>query len=275
MALIPPDFLDCVVAIGLDGEMGGVNWVASGFLYAHLTEVIEENQSSYEVLLVTNKHVVEGQSTIHLRFNPVKGEIARQYQLLTTDFNGMPIWEEHDDPNIDIAVVRISANALEEEGIKFSVFRSDKHCANTIKMGELGITEGNYVYVLGFPLGLIGGEKNFVIVRSGGIARIRDTIAKLNNEFLIDTFIFPGNSGGPVISKPELFAFKGTKTQSSAYLIGIVIGFIPYQDIAISQQTKKPRIIFEENSGLAAIHPIDFIEDIIAKIIESHESKTK
>ena len=44
-----------------------------------------------------------------------------------------------------------------------------------------------------------------------------------NKEFLVDAFVFPGNSGGPVVSKPEALAITGTKSQDYAYLIGIVV----------------------------------------------------
>ena len=33
MALIPPFFMDCVVAIGIESSGSGRQWVASGFLY--------------------------------------------------------------------------------------------------------------------------------------------------------------------------------------------------------------------------------------------------
>lgn len=89
-------------------------------------------------------------------------------------------------------------------------------------MKELEITEGDFAYVLGFPMGIIGDKRNTVIVRSGSIARIRDALAKVNPIFLVDAFVFPGNSGGPVISKPDAISIQGTKSQDAAYLIGIV-----------------------------------------------------
>jgi S1-C subfamily serine protease len=263
MALIPPSYLDCVVAIGVPNEEDKPFWVASGFLYGYFVEITENGQQAYDVYLVTNRHVFEGRSKVYLRFNPVGSEAARQYLIDIVDNDGKPIWRTDENPDIDVAIVQIDAQSLQAEGIQFSVFQSDKHCANTQMMEELGITEGDFVYVLGFPMGLVGGERNFVIVRSGIVARVRDAIAHVNNEFLIDTFIFPGNSGGPVVSKPEVTSIRGTRSQNKAYLIGVVTGYIPYKDIAVSQQTGKPRIIFEENSGLAAVHPIDFVGRII------------
>jgi hypothetical protein len=265
MALIPPVFLDCVVAIGLEHKESEAVWVASGFLYGDSIGKAQDGRPGYQVYLVTNRHVLEGNAQIHLRFNPVEDQAARQYIIDILDSDGKPKWMAHQNHGIDLAIVPVNAQRLQAEGIRFSCFYSDRDCANTRKMTELGITEGDFVYVLGFPMGLIGGKRNFVIARGGIIARVRDTLAHFSDEFLIDTFIFPGNSGGPVISKPELLSIRGTKSQSAAYLIGVVTGYIPYKEVAISQQTREPRVIFEENSGLAAVHPIDSVEGILER----------
>ncbi len=152
---------------------------------------------------------------------------------------------------------------LKEQRIKFNWFQSDDHVANRAKASQLGLTEGDGIFVLGFPLGLVGGERNFVIVRQGVIARIRDALGGSSKEFLADTFIFPGNSGGPVVTKPEPTAIEGTQALTAAYLIGVVKGYITYHDVAMSVQTGRPRVTFEENSGLAAIIPIDFVREVV------------
>lgn len=45
MALIPSFFLDCVVAIGVGDTLAELTWVASGFLYGHFKEKIDEKQN--------------------------------------------------------------------------------------------------------------------------------------------------------------------------------------------------------------------------------------
>ena len=71
-ALIPPSYLDCVVAIGRDVpfmvngapviENGAVKlqWgpIASGFLYGAPTGEKSDKGKLYRVFLVTNRHVV-------------------------------------------------------------------------------------------------------------------------------------------------------------------------------------------------------------------------
>ena len=44
----------------------------------------------------------------------------------------------------------------------------------------------------------------------------------------------------------------------------MVKSYIPYQDTAVSQQTGRTRITFEENSGLAAVEGVQAIIETIA-----------
>ena len=75
--------------------------------------------------------------------------------------------------------------------------------------------------------------------------------------------IFPGNSGGPVVNKPEIISVEGTNSVPSPYLIGIVASYLTYTDTAVSKQTGQSRVVFEENSGLAVVIPADYILETI------------
>jgi len=61
-----------------------------------------------------------------------------------------------------------------------------------------------------------------------------------------------------------MLAIDGTKRNSSAYLLGVVRDFISYIDVAVSPQTQRSRVTFEENSGLAEVVPVDRINEAIA-----------
>lgn len=237
MALIPPFFLDCIVAVGFPSETGEPRYAATGFLYGQFMEQASPDKKTYQVFFVTNRHVVEDAKTAYLRFNPEGNEPARDYTLDLYDQDNAPLWFAHPNPNIDIAVVRINVQLLRDHGISFSWFQSDQHVATRLRAADLGITEGDGVYILGFPMGLIGETRNFAIVRQGAIARVRDCIAASANEFLVDCTIFPGNSGGPVVTRPEAVAIEGTSSVQAAYLIGVVASYVPYQDVAVSTQT--------------------------------------
>lgn len=66
-------------------------------------------------------------------------------------------------------------------------------------------------------------------------------------------------------------SIQGTNSSNKSRLIGIVKSYIPYIDVAISQQTNRTRITFEENSGLTKVEPVDHI----LQTIEEAERKEK
>lgn len=264
MALIPPAFLDCVTAIGFRDAQGQTNFGATGFLFAKLVgDGATAGDKSYRIYLVTNRHVFEGSNVAVLRFNPQAGEPARMYDLNLVDPSGGLLYSLHPDPSVDVAVMDININLLNEHGIEFSYFLGDQHIMTLPMAQEHGICEGNGVFVLGFPLGDPGNVRNYVVVRDGVVARIRDAIMGASATFLIDASIFPGNSGGPVVTKPEVLSIQGTEAYSKSSLLGIVSAYVPYQDVAISAQTNRPRVIFEENTGLAVIVPVDKILEVV------------
>ena len=108
-------------------------------------------------------------------------------------------------------------------------------------------------------------SRNYVVARQGIIARIQDWYDDADNFFLIDALIFPGNSGGPVLAKPTMFSY-GTNF-SAPKLIGMVSGYLPFRDIAVSIQTGREVLVTMENSGLATIVPLDIIEETMKTAI--------
>jgi S1-C subfamily serine protease len=267
---IPPFFVDSVVALGrIDAKPGGQppEWAteASGFLYGYLEkDDPDPGKRLYEIYLVTNRHVLTNHAYVFVRFNPEKAtDRVQQLPLALQNDSGQPQWFSHPDPTIDISVVQLNGQYLREQGLKSAFFASDAHAADKSKMKDLGLAAGDGIFVLGFPMGMSGAQRNYVIARRGSIARISDLLDSISNMFLIDALVFPGNSGGPVVSAISVTAIQGTKSQTSAYLIGVVRGYLPYSDVAVSQQTGQLRTIFQENSGLAEVVPIDYVNETI------------
>lgn len=262
MALIPPFFLDCVVAIGANTPNGPA-WNGTGFIVGRATGEINENgDKSFHTFLVTNKHVLENKQLILLRFDTQQGSQAKDYNV-DLEQNGKKIWVCHQSPDVDIAVFQINPKILENDSARFAFFSLDDHVMTITDMNQNGVSEGDSIFVLGFPLGIVSAQSKHVISKSGSIARIRDVLAGQQSCFLIDANIFPGNSGGPVINRPELSFIQGTKAINKSSLIGIVKSYVTYQDVAVSQQTGRPRVIFEENSGLALVETVDNIKVVI------------
>jgi hypothetical protein len=254
---IPPLFMDTVVAVGNRATDGSVSWVASGFFFGTWQRDLADGVKQFRTYLVTNRHVRELVSKPVLRANPQGVAPAREYEL---DPDG---WVDHPDSEIDISVAGVPMTALQNEGVQVAFFENISHCCPTDKMTERGISEGDGVFLLGFPMSLVGGPRNAVIVRQGCIARVQDAISGVSKSFLIDGYVFPGNSGGPVFTRPIPTGIVGTINPSQAYLVGIVSSYLPYTEVAVSQQTRKPRIVFEENSGLSEVFPVESIQQTI------------
>ena len=69
-----------------------------------------------------------------------------------------------------------------------------------------------------------------------------------------------------MVTKPEIVAIQGTKSVAASLLVGVVASYIPYRDVAVSQQTGRARVVFEDNSGLASVVPIQYLIDLIGSM---------
>lgn len=270
-AQIPPFFIDSVVVLGrYDVRVPGqpAEWMAeaSGFLYGFAVDTeTDPAKHMYGVYLVTNRHVLANHAEVAVRLNPVKAtDPVKEIKIALKDEKANDLWISHPNPLIDIAVVHLNPQWLREQALQSSFFANDKNAADKAKLRDVGMSAGDGVFVLGFPMGLTGpGQRSYVIARRGAIARISDLLDGAATTFLIDAFVFPGNSGGPVVSAPNANVIQGTKAQDRSYLIGVVRAYLPYTDIAVSQQTGQLRMLAQENSGLAEVIPIDYVNETI------------
>lgn len=261
MALLPPGWLNCVVAIGRRHDDGSTHFFATGFVYLWLRR--EGESTTAMTYLITNRHVFDDEELLVVRFDPEGNAPAKEFDLPLG--GGATIWLAHDDEDVDVAAAPISWKVLNDHGIPTRGFTAEDSigCAEARREG---ITEGDSVFFLGFPMGLVGRHQNYAIVRGGSIARVREMLSGGSKDFLIDAFVFPGSSGSPVITRPEFMAVGRSKAQPRARLIGIVSAYIPYEDEAVSVQTGLTRVVFQENSGLASVFPTDFIDDVVKEL---------
>ena len=238
MALIPPFFLNTVVALGEQRPDGTMISHATGFLYGHSTGTLDEGErKQYNVFLVTNRHVfqkaAERSDTLHARFNRLSETGSDIYPLKLEHLS----WTVHPDPSADVAVMSVNPVWLTSSRVEYYFFESDKHAISLEQARVSQVSEGDGIFVLGFPLGESGEERSYAIVRQGIIARIQDWLRESTRTFLIDSSVFAGNSGGPVLLKPEIASVRGTNTNDRCALIGMVSSYLPYREVAVSQQT--------------------------------------
>ncbi len=261
MAIIPSAFKDAVVALGIDGSDGNRHWVGTGFLVGRKEK---GKPNVFTVYIITNKHVVENYDYLLVRFNNSESVGVQDLEMSLKE-GGNKAYSEHPNKDSDIVAIQIAPGVLIEKHLKLSFFDLDNHGVTLSNMQETGIEEGSLVYSLGFPMNLMDDRIKAPIVRVGCISRIADAFVAPEeaDSYLVDAQVFPGNSGGPVLNRPEIVSIEGTNSNNRCGLIGILSAYVPYREILFSKQTGEIRMIQEENSGLTIVHPVDRIEEVV------------
>ena len=206
--------------------------------------------TNYHLILVTAKHVVlnaDGNLNAQLGWRLNERTNASDLisdQVQTTLFGGWFM-----SANADLAC-RLIGYANESDLAPIPV---------NLLLPQKNLEVGAHILILGFPMGLRSEKYTTAIARNGIVARSE------NDELMLDSFVFPGNSGGPVVYSPfvKVGANLSSPLINKERIAGIVTDYIPYMDVAISPQTKRPRISFEENSGLCHAVSADKILELI------------
>lgn len=261
MAIIPNFFLNAVVALGIDGVDGEKHWIGTGFIVGRKEQ---DNQSLSTHYIVTNKHVIKKQRYVYVRFNSLGGTLVKDYKVDLYDAKDTPVFSSHPNDKTDIIAFQILPQTLIKDKSIWGSFDLDEHSLMLEQMQSTGVEEGTLVYALGFPMDLVESIKA-PICRLGCISRVKDAflLKKGTPVYLVDAQTFPGNSGGPIVSRPECISIDGTTHNTSANLIGILSSYIPYRETLYSRQTGNARMIQEENSGLTVVHPVDRIKEVV------------
>ncbi|KKS24075.1 MAG: hypothetical protein A2736_02955 [Candidatus Yanofskybacteria bacterium RIFCSPHIGHO2_01_FULL_41_27] len=275
MALLNTNFLKSLVAIGIE-EKKKFSCLATGFLIGFIAKDSKNPaKKQYWIFLVTNRHVFEKRDFVDLRFN-TKSEKPKIFRQGLFFPNNEPRWLAHKNKKIDLALLNVSPQILEENSVDF-IFLSQEIFAYQRDFSKIGIEIGDAVYVLGFPLGISGNVQNFACVKWGIISRIDKEIVKETKAFLLDSSIFPGNSGGPVIYRPTITRLNNTPAVGQPYLLGVVSGYLPYEEKLFTHQTNPPSVVSlsRENSGLSFVVPMDFVRQILNRWISENKKLEK
>ena len=215
--------------------------------------------------LITAKHVV-----VKIKNNVLTNELSNQnlcvffntksknveYRSIKEIKSKYPVdWVFHKDKNVDIAIIPFGLNTKKDDV---------KTIPDDLFLSMDRLFELYDVFFLSYQPGVADKKKINPIIRTGIISLIND-----DKTFYIDGFSFPGNSGSPLFLKPTFKRFDENniifgKDPLAWKFVGIIGEYIPYQDIAISLQTKRPRVIFEENTVLYKVRYTTYIKEIIA-----------
>ena len=259
MSAITQDCLNTVLALGIKSPLpnnpNNIFWIGTGFLVGFRTE------TTTEVYLVTNKHVVQGpnKQSLVVRFNAQGPRSVNDLTLVIGNQHDGVQYSQHPNNKVDIIAVSVNTSLLSQTQSVYNFFELTSDICTLNAAKENSIMEGSIVYALGFPMNLVEQDSQSPICRMGCISRIANCFRKKKpSDFLIDAQTFPGNSGGPVVTREA-----GTGANGMAKLIGIVCAYIPYRESLYSRQTERERSVMEENSGLTVVQPVDRILEVV------------
>ena len=231
--------------------------VKDGTQVPHATGFLVRVKGIYHLL--TAKHVIFNSETgertdqeLHAFFNLKSGgadarAIADIKKFFAVD------WILHDNSEVDIAVLPFGLNEKKDDVLTIP----DDLFLEVTEDFEL-----YEIFFLSFQPGIAIQERIIPFFRAGIISRFNE-----DNTFYVDASAFPGNSGSPVFLRPSpvRFTSKGInlgKDTIGCKFLGVVGSYVPYREVAVSLQTKRPRIIFEENTGLSHVWSVSQIGEI-------------
>jgi hypothetical protein len=126
MAIIPPFFLDCVVAIGIRQVDSEISWMASGFLFgSKLREPVGgwgEDGERFQIWLVSNRHVAKNLKNLGVvRFFSQKENEVIEVDLHEWNIRPEGNWIYHPKEDIDVVFVLINPNIVVDVAFKLDI----------------------------------------------------------------------------------------------------------------------------------------------------------
>lgn len=209
-------------------------------------------------LLVTAKHVVVDDHSkevdddkLYAFYNCLTAGVSYAYRNLAGFRKREKLeWIFHPNDEVDIGMIPFPINPQVDDV---------KVVQDELFSLEVDLQELNDIFFLSFQPGVAFTQRISPIFRSGTISRLD------NKKFYIDAASFPGNSGSPVFTKPSPIQVTDKTIDirvTGGKFIGIIGSYVAYRDVARSDQTGEPRVMFEENTGLSLVWSTDCIKEI-------------
>ena len=205
-------------------------------------------RSSYgsQIFMVTNKHVlspIKQIPKISFDGHTQRTDGTRLKQRIDIVLNGknQQRYQEHPDPNIDVAAMNITDIKINNPSMVMKCFDYDKDLATQQDLKTYEIEAGDDVLMVGFPLGITQGTSNGSVLRQAMIAsRIGEPLedqltghSRTLPAFLVDGGVVHGSSGSPVILKPVIGRIMSS---------GIQMGDTPLMLLGILAETRFGRL---------------------------------
>ncbi len=275
--LDPQSFLEQVLfstlRIELLNDDNTLQGIATGFL---LKVDFPQNPEESLVLLVSNKHVLEGSQKFNITFHRrnVASNLPQLGQTLTSQAT-RPTPFIHPDPKIDLACINISS-VISQLGSQIYYKFLDKRVFANFTEPELDV--GQRVIFIGYPENRYDQRHNLPIVRSGVTASHPRLNYNGEEQFLIDAQVFPGSSGSPVfLNMKDAQYNRGQIILGSgpAYLfVGVVSATMIRNNIITSVPTNLLGVS-QEVIGLGLVFKATALNSFINLVLQQVWNKTQ
>jgi S1-C subfamily serine protease len=246
--------MNAVVELGFEHKEG-TRWIGSGIIYG---DQVARNQ--YALYVITNKHVLltiaKLKKQVSMRFQRKDDEQSEMHSV-PIERGNKSLWMEHESPGVDVAILALQVSDFWNRLCKCAIGSLRFHRLTQLSQY---VQEGSPVRVVGFPYSVTAPSpiRAYPVVRGGVIARIADTYNGHNQRFLIDSIIYPGNSGGPVLAGPAPAVIQGRTVRLPSAIIGIVNGYLEHEEYDHDEDTEDDSV-YREHAGLATVETVDSV----------------
>jgi len=157
----------------------------------------------------------------------------------------------------------LNASQLKAAGVAWHYIAKADNALPHERIVNGDFSEGDEVFILGFPLGWREASQDYPLVRHGMVAQIRGLANGHHDTFLVDGTSFGGNSGGPVLTKAQIGSITGTPRIERVALVGMVAA---NTNITVGGDTGP---MIRENADLIIVEPVHRINETVELALDA------
>ena len=201
-------------------------------------------QNDEELLIVTNNHVVEGSSTLSVKF---------------IDETSIDAVIKGTDPDVDLAVIAVPLKDIPAETLS-QISVAPLGDSDELRVGEPVVAIGNALgYGQSVTVGWVSALNREITTDGQTVRNLLQTDAAIN----------PGNSGGALLNmQGEVIGINSAKyADTSVEGMGYAIPISQVQDIIDSLMTRKTRTVVEEGKeGYLGIRGLTVSQEMVNQL---------
>ncbi len=251
-------YLDTVVTVVCPDGESQQSRLGTGF-FCRATHW--HNAARQLLFLVTSGHVVGSDpERVEVIFQPRAGDQLLADSLTGRIGPGPSTWFV--DRDNDLAALLLDPERLPEDQIRYRSFDVKTDLLSLRQLRQRQIAEGDEALVVGFAQPTYESGREYPAVRLATIAAVPNR-ARPEWPLLAEGTALPGDSGSPVIVKPEWDSRISQHAEAGGKLIGVLDGAGRPATVTRSDDDGTP-IEVEQRPGIVRVVPADALYDLIS-----------